>query len=407
VEFTCEDIGIHNYYALIIDEFGVFARVAFLVEVIDIGLPSNCPCAVIDRTIQTDLIPTGLYQVIENLVIQGGETDDNVQLKAGTSITLNGVFEIKQGNLFEAQIEDCDDTNSNASFGCTDPNSHNYDPDATMNNQNCETCDDDILNGDEVMVDCGGSLCDECEACTFGIIERISYINGHAHGAATDGDRYYLIDGADQEIEVYSLSGNLLYEFGSSDVFSFNSPQGIAYNDGRLYIGDNGNDRIAVYDVSGSFITEFTAGGLDQPRWLVYYDNSIIVGQWLGGIIRYDLSGNVMNSINTTGGFVGALTVYNNEIYAAIGQHTINVYSLTGTLNRSISVESMINSGIAIFDEFLITADHNNGRILVNDLEGNLLNTINEGSGWAMIVEDNQLVRFSSSEIEIYGCISE
>lgn len=52
-------------------------------------------------------------------------------------------------------------------FGCTDPNSHNYDPLATQDDGSCETCDDNIQNGDEEKVDCGGILCVPC--CQNGV----------------------------------------------------------------------------------------------------------------------------------------------------------------------------------------------------------------------------------------------
>ncbi|MFT5263690.1 MAG: hypothetical protein ACI8YQ_002434, partial [Polaribacter sp.] len=46
--------------------------------------------------------------------------------------------------------------------GCTDPNAHNYNPDAVEDDGSCETCSDGILNGDEEDVDCGGVLCAPC-----------------------------------------------------------------------------------------------------------------------------------------------------------------------------------------------------------------------------------------------------
>ncbi|MEZ4884121.1 MAG: T9SS type A sorting domain-containing protein [Chitinophagales bacterium] len=46
--------------------------------------------------------------------------------------------------------------------GCTDPNAHNYEAAACVDNGSCETCDDKILNGDEIDVDCGGALCAPC-----------------------------------------------------------------------------------------------------------------------------------------------------------------------------------------------------------------------------------------------------
>ena len=53
--------------------------------------------------------------------------------------------------------------------GCTDPDAHNYDPTATEDDGSCETCTDGILNGDETDVDCGGALCDACPTCDDGI----------------------------------------------------------------------------------------------------------------------------------------------------------------------------------------------------------------------------------------------
>ncbi len=46
--------------------------------------------------------------------------------------------------------------------GCTDPDAHNYDENADVSDNSCETCDDEIKNGDETGVDCGGALCGPC-----------------------------------------------------------------------------------------------------------------------------------------------------------------------------------------------------------------------------------------------------
>lgn len=46
--------------------------------------------------------------------------------------------------------------------GCQDSTAHNYNPDATQDDNSCQTCDDGILNGDETDIDCGGVLCGPC-----------------------------------------------------------------------------------------------------------------------------------------------------------------------------------------------------------------------------------------------------
>jgi len=53
-------------------------------------------------------------------------------------------------------------------LGCTDSDAHNYSPRATVEDGSCETCDDGIMNGDEVEVDCGGA---KCLPCTMGCMD--------------------------------------------------------------------------------------------------------------------------------------------------------------------------------------------------------------------------------------------
>lgn len=52
-------------------------------------------------------------------------------------------------------------------LGCTDPSAHNYNPSANTDDDTCETCTDNIQNGDETNVDCGGTKCTPCiTGCT-------------------------------------------------------------------------------------------------------------------------------------------------------------------------------------------------------------------------------------------------
>ncbi len=47
--------------------------------------------------------------------------------------------------------------------GCMNPNDHNYNPNATVDDGSCQgTCSDGIQNGDETGVDCGGAMCPDC-----------------------------------------------------------------------------------------------------------------------------------------------------------------------------------------------------------------------------------------------------
>ena len=87
----------------------------------------------------------------------------------------------------------CGETLDNCSdcairYGCMDENAHNYSPRATDNPDEpdpnhvvCETCDDGLLNGDEVAVDCGGSL---CAPCLLGCMDP----DGHNYDDTVDVD---------------------------------------------------------------------------------------------------------------------------------------------------------------------------------------------------------------------------
>ena len=52
-------------------------------------------------------------------------------------------------------------------MGCTNPNAHNYNANAVLDDGSCQTCSDGIQNGDETNIDCGGLICDPCvSGCT-------------------------------------------------------------------------------------------------------------------------------------------------------------------------------------------------------------------------------------------------
>ncbi|MEM9544822.1 MAG: GEVED domain-containing protein [Bacteroidota bacterium] len=67
---------------------------------------------------------------------------------------------------------------SDGNPGCTDPNAHNFDPGAQIDDGSCETCDDGILNGDETDVDCGGTLCAPCGGCNYVILDSNNFESG-------------------------------------------------------------------------------------------------------------------------------------------------------------------------------------------------------------------------------------
>jgi len=97
-------------------------------------------------------------------------------------ITDNAVASIPNSACFTTNQGDngCDDATVSVTpcstncgvLGCMDPLAHNFDSMATIDDGTCVTCSDNVQNGDENGIDCGGSNpnCPVCPSCTDGIM---------------------------------------------------------------------------------------------------------------------------------------------------------------------------------------------------------------------------------------------
>ena len=97
--------------------------------------------------------------------------------KNGVVVIHGGEFEVKESIIFNVagnlcsnglkdngeQGVDCGGLCVPCNEGCKDKMAHNFDPDASLEDGSCLTCDDGVKNGDEVAIDCGGLLCEPCE----------------------------------------------------------------------------------------------------------------------------------------------------------------------------------------------------------------------------------------------------
>ncbi|MEL6988693.1 MAG: M12 family metallo-peptidase, partial [Bacteroidota bacterium] len=104
----------------------------------------------------------------------GGTVMSYCDLLGSVGIDLANGFGPQPGDLIRQRynLAPCvTGVNCSDIFGCTDPEAHNYNPNANMDDGSCETCDDGIQNGDETDVDCGGVLCEPC--CDLVINELI------------------------------------------------------------------------------------------------------------------------------------------------------------------------------------------------------------------------------------------
>jgi len=105
--------------------------------------------------------------------------------------------------------------------GCFDPDYHSYNPFANIDDASCTgTCEDDIKNGDETGVDCGGSLCEPCtDSCSENYIRFEIALDGFPSETS-----WILIDSTNQDtIESggpYSISQAhdvIIYEYCLTD----------------------------------------------------------------------------------------------------------------------------------------------------------------------------------------------
>ncbi len=181
----------------------------------------------------------------------------------------NGGEEIISGGDYGAgeSITFCID--SGEIFGCTDPNAHNYNPDATQDDGSCETCSDGIMNGDETDVDCGGTNCEPCnDGCPSNAVTTLT-LRTDNYGGET---RWRLKKGNQTIARGRNYANNTVY------TIDFNLPPGddykfvivdsygdgicCAYGEG-YYSLDNGNTNIVSGGAFGNKeVTNFCIGGV-------------------------------------------------------------------------------------------------------------------------------------------------
>ncbi|HHS95515.1 MAG TPA: T9SS type A sorting domain-containing protein [Phaeodactylibacter sp.] len=155
--------------------------------------------------------------------------------------------------------------------GCTDPNAHNYDPNATQDDGSCQTCSDGVQNGDETGVDCGGALCAPCSSgCNDNVVnvnitfdnypEETSWTITNASGTtvASGGTYPNEPDGSTISIPLCLVDG--CYDFTIND--SYGDGICCGYGNGSYSVTDGSGNVLASGGSFGSSeTTNFCLGG--------------------------------------------------------------------------------------------------------------------------------------------------
>jgi len=119
--------------------------------------------------------------------------------------------------------------------GCVQADNHGYNPLATTDDGSCAgTCSDGILNGDEVEIDCGGELCNDCPIDCDGTIFYLDLVV----------DRY----GEETTWDIQDENGNIVAEGGTYDDY----PQGALIQIPICL--DDGQYTFTIYDSYGDGI---------------------------------------------------------------------------------------------------------------------------------------------------------
>ena len=149
--------------------------------------------------------------------------------------------------------------------GCIDDSAHNFNPDAVINNEECETCFDGIKNGDEVRVDCGGQL---CEPCTQGCMDESAH-NFNPDAVINNEECETCFDGIKNGDEVRVDCGGELCEpctQGCMDDSAHNfNPDAVINNEEceTCFDGILNGDEISI-DCGGELCEPCTQGCMDE-----------------------------------------------------------------------------------------------------------------------------------------------
>jgi DNA-binding beta-propeller fold protein YncE len=217
-------------------------------------------------------------------------------------------------------------------------------------------------------------------------------------GAAVSGNRLYVSDTLNARIQVLSLGGDYLFDFGSAGAgpgqFAF--PYGIAFSPkGELYVADPYNGAISIFDPDGHFLRFFFNAGSEAatPAGLLIKDKKLFAANLEPSEIRvYDLdTAALLYTIGSPGSGVGALAVPNDlafgpdgNLYVSdTGHDRINVYTLNGEFLRTLSSESYLISsprGLAFNSHGqLYVVSKLTGEVVILDRDGKLIDRFGGG----------------------------
>ncbi len=224
---------------------------------------SNGGCA-------TGHVSCGSTDMVENYMDYSDDACMNLYTD-GQKTRMRAIFDV--GGFRESLLTSNGCGSGGPISGCTDPNAHNYNPNATQDDGSCETCSDGTQNGDETGVDCGGALCNAC-ACngtnvTLTIVldnypEETSWTLTNSSGATVaSGGTYGSLPDGSTFTESWCLPDDC-YDFTIND--SYGDGICCSYGNGSYDVSDDSGNTLASGGSFGSSeTTNFCVGGGGGP----------------------------------------------------------------------------------------------------------------------------------------------
>ena len=248
-----------------------------------------------------------------------------------------------------------------------------------------------------------------CATETWTPLDDIDVEGISATGIALDGETFWLSDTDENKIVQLDFSGNEVSEI--NDIIR---PMHLANHNGQLIVPEYMNDTIRTIDnkVVSGFLDILEAP--DAPAAVDQKADKIIVADFYNNRIIYNDGGQ-----NKTFGKKGKgpgeflyptdVQFANDKIYVADAyNHRVQVFDEEGNHINTFGEEENMNASTGIFvnEQYVVVTDFENDRLLTYDLNGKLVDIIDEGlhRPTDALISDGRLyvVNFKGQFIAVY-----
>jgi len=240
-------------------------------------------------------------------------------------------------------------------------------------------------------------------------IEDIDIEGISASGLTFDGDSFWLSDTEENRVVQIDLTGKVM-----KTVEGLERPMHLSFKDGELLVPEYMNDTIRK--VNNGIISGYLeiSDIPDAPAAVDKAGDKIAVADFYNHRVIYSVAGKDM-TFGEKGKGLGEfhyptdVQFENEKIYVADAyNHRVQVFDKEGNYMQTFGEEESMNASTGLFvnDELVVVTDFENDRLLTYDLEGKLIDIIDEGlyRPTDAIITDGKLyvLNFKGQFISVY-----